>query len=674
DVTAGALRRSLRELLPDYMVPAAFVTLTELPLTPNGKVDRKALPAPERRGAEEGSPAPRTPVEEILAGIWADLLGVERVGADDNFFDLGGHSLLATRVMSRVREAFGVEVPLRALFEAPTVAELAARIRQEGRGPAAPLVSVSREGDLPLSFAQQRLWFLHRLAPDNPFYNVYSALRLSGPLDVEALQSAFREIVRRHETLRTSFRLAGGRPVQAIDPRPSFQVSLVALDALAEEILQAELTRLSSAEAQRPFDLSRGPLLRAVLIRQRAREHTLLVNIHHIVSDGWSMGILYRELVTLYDAFTRDEPSPLAELPIQYADFAVWQRDWLRDERLEAQLDYWKHQLAGLSGTLELPCDYPRPAIESFRGGRQTFDVPRALVADLTQLTRRCNATPSMTVLAGFQSLLARSSGQDDIAVGVAIANRTRREIEGLIGFFVNTLVLRSDLSGRPGLGPLLLRVRDTALEAYESQDLPFERLVEELQPERSLGHNPLVQVMFAYQNYPRAAAEVRDLVLSPAQEGWTDTGTAKFDLTLFVYEQGDRLHGMLEYNSELFEAATIRRLLGHFETLLGAAVADPESPLALLPLLAAAERHQLLVEWGGAGGHRGQPPAAPTLHGCFEAQARRSSESPALICEDASLSYGELNRQSNQLARWLRRHGVGPESRVGLCLERSLD
>ncbi|HYX25073.1 MAG TPA: amino acid adenylation domain-containing protein, partial [Thermoanaerobaculia bacterium] len=675
---------ALRRALPEYMVPAAVVALESLPLTVNGKVDRRALsrlaPAAGREGAR--FVAPQGPVEEVLAAIWAEVLGesrVERVGAHDDFFALGGHSLLATQVISRLRDAFGVELPLRSLFEAPTVAAMSARVArlgQEERGSQAPppIVPVPRDAALPLSFAQQRLWFLDRLAPDNPFYNMFNAVRLTGALAGAALRRAFGEIVRRHETLRTTFRLAeDGRPFQAIAPAAGCALPGVDLEALPAERLGEELARLAAEESQRPFDLMQGPLFRAHLVRHGPREHTLLVNLHHVISDGWSMGVLLREVAALYGAFAAGAPSPLPELPIQYADFAVWQRGWLQGERLEAELDYWRRQLDGVPEVLELPLDSPRPPFESFRGGSQAFALPVALVRRLTALARQSGATLSMTMLAGFQALLSRHAGQDDVATGVAIANRTRREVEGLIGFFVNTLVVRGDLSGSPGFGRLLARVRETALAAYAHQDLPFERLVEELQPERALNRNPLIQVMIGYQNFPVTALEVQGLVLSPPGDGQVAAGTAKFDLALFLFEDGDRLHGVLEYSSELFAAATIRRLLGHYENLLAAAVAAPETSLSLLPLLAAAETQQLVREWNDGGSAY---PATASLQELFEAQARSTPDAPALLFAaesgDGAVSYGELNRRANRLAHRLRGLGIGPESLVGLCLERS--
>ena len=682
------LRTALRRTLPEAMVPAEVTVLPSLPLNANGKVDRRAL---AKMAPAAGSPAgslatmvarflaPQGPVEEVLAQIWTQVLGgerrgIERIGTKDDFFTLGGHSLLATQVMSRVREAFGVELPLRAFFEAPTLTALAARIDGERRGEPArpsPILPVPRDRDLPLSFAQQRLWFLDRLAPDNPFYNMFTAVRLAGALDLDALRGAFREIVRRHEALRTTFQPGEHGTVQGIAPPPALDVPLVDLEGLADDVRRRELARLSSDEARRPFDLARGPLVRAALLRIAAREHTLLVNLHHIVSDGWSMGILFHELATLYGAFCQGAPSPLPELPIQYADFAVWQREWLSGERLAAELDYWRRQLAGIPESLELPFDHPRPAVESFRGATETFALPVELARALSALTRRRGATQSMTLLAGFTALLGRFAGSEDVPVGMAIANRTRREVEGLIGLFVNTLVLRTDLSGAPGFARLVGRVRETSLAAYAHQDLPFERLVEELQPERSLSRNPLIQVVCAYQNFPRAEAEVRGLALSLPEEGKVAGGTAKLDLSLFLFEDGDRLTGALEYNSEIFEAASMLRLLRCFENLLAAAVADPEAPVAFLPLLGAAERHQLLHEWNDSATAW---PATSSFQELFLEHVRRAPDAPAVIAGAASLSYADLNRRADGLARALRCRGAGPGSFAGLCVERSAE
>ncbi|HSF38933.1 MAG TPA: condensation domain-containing protein, partial [Thermoanaerobaculia bacterium] len=594
EVAADSLRAALRERLPDYMVPAAFVTLEALPLNPNGKVDRKALPAPEAQSAPETYRAPRTPVEEVVAGIWAELLGVERVGADADFFELGGHSLLATRVASRLREAFGVELPLHDVFEAPRLSDLAARVEAARRAgtPASvpPLRPVPREGDLPLSFAQERLWFIDQLEPGSPLYNVAAALRVSGPLDSGVLARTLGEIVRRHEALRTVFAARAGSPVQVIMPAEPFRLPVVDLSGLPEA--EKPALTLAAEESARPFDLARGPLLRALLLRLGEADHAVLLTMHHIASDGWSMGVLVREVAALYPAFAARRPSPLPALPVQYADFSVWQRSWLHGEVLEQEIDFWRRQLAGLPPLLTLPTDRPRPAVQSYRGAARPVRLTRQMEA----LARQEGATVFMVLLAGFQALLARWSGQDDLAVGSPVAGRNRVETEGLIGFFVNTLVLRGNLSGAPTFRELLGRVRETALAGWLHQDVPFEKLVEELAPERSLAHAPLFQAVLVLQNAPFESLEIESLRLRPVE---VDTTTAKFDLTVGLEESGGELVGTAGYATDLFDAPTIERLLAGFERLLAAAVAGPDLRVEELPLLGPAERQQLL-EWGG--------------------------------------------------------------------------
>ncbi|HLL47981.1 MAG TPA: condensation domain-containing protein, partial [Longimicrobiaceae bacterium] len=485
---AETLRAHLRRHLPEYMVPGAFVHLEGLPLTPNGKVDRRALPAPEESRAAHGYVEPRTPLEEVLAGIWAEVLGVGTVGARDGFFDLGGHSLLAMQVLSRIREAFGVEVPLRALFEDPTVEALAARVealrRVELPAPP-PFAAVEHSGDLPLSFAQERLWFLDRLQPESAFYVVPLALRLTGALHAGALERALGEVVRRHAVLRTVFPERGGAPVQVIAPFAGLALPVEDLSALDGADREAKVRRRASSDARRPFDLAAGPVFRARLLRLGADENVLLVSMHHIVSDGWSMDVLFRELSALYEAYREGRESPLPEPRVQYADFAVWQRRVLRGEALDRQLAYWRERLAGAPALLELPTDRPRPAVQAFRGERERIGFSAALADRLSALARAEGATLHMVVLAAFQLLLSRYGGSDDVVVGTPVAGRTRREVEELIGFFVNTLVLRTDLSGDPGFRALLRRVRDVTLGAYEHQEVPFEKLVEELQPVR---------------------------------------------------------------------------------------------------------------------------------------------------------------------------------------------
>jgi amino acid adenylation domain-containing protein len=672
-VNASELRRFLVERLPEYMLPSAFVTLESLPLTPNGKVDRRALPIPEltRPDLVETYAAPRTPVEELLAEIWAAVLGLDQVGVHDDFFELGGHSLLATRVVSRVRSALQVDLPLQALFEAPTVASLAARIgtdHQELGRMAPPPRPSSREGALPLSFAQQRLWFIDQMDPGRGVYNIPVVLRLSGRLDVAALEQSLAGIVRRHEALRTSFPAVEGQPQQQIATHLKLPLTIVDLPLRSTGEPEAEVRRLATQEAQQPFDLATGPLLRVTLLRLGAEEHVLLLTLHHIVADGWSLSVLFREWGLLYQAFAAGQPSPLAELSIQYADFAVWQRQWLRGDALEAQLSYWRQQLAGAPPILELPTDFPRPPVQSFHGAYQFLSVSPGLTAALKQLSQQEGVTLFMTLLAAFQALLFRYTGQSDIVVGSPIANRNRIEIEGLIGFFANTLVLRCGLSGNPSFRELLGRVRQVALGAYAHQDLPYEKLVEEFQPERSLSHTPFFQVFFALQNAPGSELQLPGVTVSALE---IDPGLVKSDLGLSLTETEQGLAGSLAYSTDLFEPETMARLLGHFRRLLEGIVADPEQRLSHLPLLTDAECQELLVQWNQT---RVEYPRDACVHTLFEAQVARTPEAVALVWEEQFLTYRELNARANQLARYLRELGVGPEVRVGICVERSLE
>ncbi|HEX3556709.1 MAG TPA: amino acid adenylation domain-containing protein [Thermoanaerobaculia bacterium] len=688
--TTPELRGFAGESLPDYMLPAAIVVLDSLPLTTNGKIDRRALAALRPLPAVKAErTAPRTPAEEILAGIWERVLHVDGVGAHDDFFDLGGHSLLATQVVSRLREAFDVELPLRVLFEAPTVAQLAARVeeaRAAGRPAAPPIARVPREEGLPLSFGQQRLWFLAQLEPGSVAYNLPTALRLAGGLDPAALAASLGEVVRRHEALRTVFRLPGSsesgedEPEQVILPALPVPLPLVDLAALPPAPRRAEAGRLAAAEARRPFDLARGPLLRAGLIRLAAAEHVLLLSLHHVVSDGWSMGILVRELTALYGAASQGRPARLPELPVQYADYAAWQRRWLAGEVLEGHLAYWRQALAGVPPLLDLPTDRPRPRVQTFRGDRRTLPFPAELAAAVRELGRAAGLTPFMVLLAALQLLLHRYSGQAVVAVGSPVAGRSRAETEGLIGFFVNTLVLAGDLAGEPGFRALLARVREAALGAYAHQDLPFEKLVEELAPERNLAHAPLFQVLFSFQAAAAAprvaggeaagAAAGDGLALAPLE---ADMAAAKFDLTLAVEEGAHGFAAALEFNTDLFDAVTAGRILAQLRHLLAVAVADPETPVGELPLLGAAQRAQLLSEWNDtAAGSAARSEAC--LHQLFAARARETPDAPAVIAAEGTLTWSELDARASQLASHLRALGVGPEVLVGICMERSLD
>ncbi|HEV7518165.1 MAG TPA: amino acid adenylation domain-containing protein, partial [Thermoanaerobaculia bacterium] len=648
--------------------------------TPNGKVDRQALPAPEWQRAQRSYLAPRTPVEEILAGIWAELLGLPRVGAADHFFDLGGHSLLATRVMSRLRAAFDVEMPLRDLFEAPTLADLAVRVEaalRAGTGrltpPLVPMAPAQRERPLPLSFAQQRLWFIDQLEPGSPLYNIALSLRVSGPLHSAVLALCLGEVVRRHEALRTVFAAPHGAPVQVIQPAVPFVLPVVDLAGLPASRREAPALTLAGEEAGRPFDLTRGPLLRGALLRLTAGDHVAALTMHHIVSDGWSTGILIREVTALYAAFATGKPSPLPELPVQYADFAAWQHSWLHGEILADEIAFWRRQLAGLPPRLELPTDRPRPAVQSFRGAVRPVRLPAELSRQLEALSRRFGVTPFIVLLAGFQTLLARYSGQRDLAVGTPVAGRNQVEIEGAIGFFVNTLVLRGDLTadeaaGEPSFRALLGRVRETALAAHAHQDVPFEKLVQELSPERSLAQTPFFQVMFALQNAPVESLAIDNLRLRPVSGAGT---TAKFDLT-FLLEAGleegnDGLVGTLERATDLFDATTVDRLIRHYERLLTAAAAAPERRLSELPLLSEAERHQAWAEWNDTVDEPAR--AERCLHELFADQVAAAPERAALFFAGEALTYGELDRRADRLAGYLRRHGAGPGTRVGVCL-----
>ncbi|HEX7241395.1 MAG TPA: condensation domain-containing protein, partial [Longimicrobiaceae bacterium] len=667
-IDAVGLRAHLSGRLPEYMVPAAFVVLERLPLTANGKVDRRALPAPERESGG-GHAGPRTAAEEVLSGIWAEVLGVERVGVEEGFFELGGHSLLATQVVSRASRAFGVEVPLRVLFEAPTVAALAERVevlRGSGAAAAPPIERVSRAEPLPLSFAQQRLWLVDRLEPGSAAYNMPFALRLRGSLDAAALRASLDALVRRHETLRTTFEERDAGPVQVIHPPAPVPLPAVDLRGLPEPEREAEA--LAGEEALRPFDMARGPLVRSTLLRLGEADHVLCFTLHHVVSDGWSMDVLVREVSALYGAFRRGGEPRLPELPVQYADFAVWQRAWMTGAVLEEQTGWWRERLAGAPPLLEVPLDRPRAAGQSPRAGRHRFGLSPETSRGLRALSRREGTTLFMTVLAAWQSLLGRYAGEDDVVVGSPIAGRNRRETEGLIGFFVNMLPLRGDLRGDPTGAELLGRVRETALGAYDHQELPFERLVEELGVERSLTHAPVFQVGFALD---RVARDRRLRLGEVAMEPFGGGGdVAKFDLYLVAGDPGEELSGVLAYRAALFDAATIARMAGHLDVLLEAMAAGSGRRLSEMSLLRASERAQLLA------GSRAEPGGHPVacVHELFSAQALRTPGLTAVAGRNGVLTYAELERDANRLARHLRSRGVGAETRVGICLERGVE
>jgi len=683
----GSLREALRGRLPAQLVPASVMIQEALPRTPNGKVDRAALVrlAEPGKATGDGFVPPRGPVEELLAGLFAELLGGDlggQVGAHDDFFALGGHSLLATRVVSRVRAVLGAELPLRAVFEAPTVAGLARRVeavRHAVPDLQEPLVAVPRAGDLPLSFAQQRLWFLHRLDPASAAYHIPAALHLAGRLDAAALERTLQLVTERHEALRTTFTLSGEEPVQRIAAAPDLRLPVVDLAVLPEELRRETADRIAVAEGRRAFDLERGPLLRARLVRLAPEEHILAVCFHHIIADGWSFGVLLREIAALYPPLAAGEvPAPLPPLPVQVADFAVWQRRWLQGDALRSRLAWWEERLAGSEPALNLPTDRPRPARPPERGRTLRFRLGAARTAAVEAVARREGATPFMVLLAAWQAFLQRITGQDDISVGSPIANRNRAETEGLIGYFVNTLVLRARITGSETFRALLAQVRETALGAYDHQDLPFELLVEALRPGRDAGLAPLTQVLFVLQNAiglrrGRPHLELPGLRLALLL---VDIGAPKLDLALALEPDGDELAAALEYPLELFDPPTLERWAGSFDRLLAGALADSDLPLSRLPLLGAAELQQIVAEWNPVPEAEPETPesASPLLHERFAAWAARTPDASAVSFERETLTYRELDRRANQLAHHLVAAGVQPGARVGLWLERSVE
>jgi hypothetical protein len=582
-VTAADMRSFLREKLPEYMVPTQFVLLDALPLTSNGKVDRRALSNLDVKTPEtnEDYVAPRTPVEELLVGIWSEVLDVSRVGIRDNFFDLGGHSLHATQLASRVREVFQKAVPIRLLFESPTIEAMAAFIESErhssGNKVPPPLVPIDRNQPLPLSFAQQRLWFINQLEPESTAYNVPIALRITGALDVTALEHAFNDLIKRHETLRTTFVVKKGRPEQLVSASGKFELRITDLSDLPSSEREKAARRATAEEAQVLFDLSNGPLLRTLLLKLDDEDHVLLLTMHHIVSDAWSMGLLARELTTVYEAHATGSPWQLPELPIQYVDFAHWQRQWLTGDVLEEELAYWRKQLSGELPTLRLPAgEASGPAV----GAGHSFRFSRAQTEGIKSLSRNEGATLFMTLLAALDVVLCCYTGQTDVVIGASVAGRTISEVEPLIGFFVNPLVLRSDLSGDPSFGELLGRVREVTLDAYTHQDVPFDKIVEELRPDRAAAHSPLFQVNFSLDNTPRETIELPGLTFRQFNVGYEST---RFSLLMALSDSDEGLGATLEYDERLFDAETIVRLAEHYQLLLDHVVSQPQASLSEL-------------------------------------------------------------------------------------------
>ncbi|HKX28230.1 MAG TPA: amino acid adenylation domain-containing protein, partial [Blastocatellia bacterium] len=673
EVTESILKSHLREQLPEYMVPPAVVLLGALPLTRNGKVDKSALPEPERVAApaESRDDHYRDAYEAMISGIWAEVLKVTHVDRDDNFFEIGGHSLLATQVISRIREVFGVKIGVRTIFEEPQLEGLARRIEKALRAgekeEASPLIRASREGALPLSFAQQRLWFIEQLEPGQATYNIPAAVRLEGRLEIEILERVINEILRRHEVLRTRIRAEEGIPRQVIEDWTPRSLEVEDLTNRSPQEGEDEIRRAARAEAATGFDLSRGPLLKVKILKLEDELHVALFTMHHIVSDAWSMGILIREIGTLYRAYRAGAESPLDELEVQYADYAVWQRAYMTGARLGREVEYWTSQLKN-QAVLALPADHSRPAAPSHRGGREKIELPPALSAELKRFSQREGATLFMTLMAAFKTLLMRYSGEEDVSIGTAIANRTRREIEGVIGFFVNTLVLRTHLGGNPSFRELVRREREAALGAYAHQEVPFEKLVEEINPERDLSRSPLFQVMMLLENAGRQELEIQGLKLSGLGE---ETGAPKFDLTLALTEGREFITGHLEYDRDLYDRESIRRMTRHYERVVAEVLRDAEQRIREIELMSEAEKSQVLVEWSQTESSNQELPPA---HEMIRLQAARCADAIAVESERGNLSYRELNRRANQVGNYLRRKGIGREDLVGVCADRSLE
>jgi len=667
-----ALRQSLRQKLPDYMVPSAFTIMDSFPVTPSGKVNRRALPVPESVQTGDKYVAPVTPEEELIANIWSDVLHKDKIGIHDSFFDLGGHSLLATQVISRLQSAFEMTIPLKYLFEYPTIAELARQItilqKQGSAAEAPPLVPVSRDQELPLSYAQQRLWFLDQLQPGSWFNNIPAAIRLRGRLNTDILERCFNQMIERHETLRTTFDDREGKPIQVIREPYAYKPEIIDLSAYPENEREQIIGKLAQQDAREPFDLKNGPLFRSKLLRVNDEEYILLFSMHHIISDGWSMGIFVSEIAALYSALLEEREANLPELKIQYADYAYWQQNWLKDQALEKEMEYWRQHIGMNPPTLQLPLDFPRPAVQTFNGKTLSIDIPPEIVSKLKELSRQESVTLFMTMLAAFQTLLFRYSGQDEILVGSPIANRTRQELEHIIGFFVNNIVIKSDFTERPDFTELLRQIREHTLGAYAHQDVPFEKIVDELQKERDLSRSPIFQVMFVMQNLPESRFDLPGLTMEGMEE---EAGSAKFDLSLVAMESGDRMRLDFEFNTDLFKDSTIRRMQRHFINLLDSITQDPEQRVDLISYLSESELNTLLFEWNKT--------AAPfdselCVREKFEQWAQKQPGRTAVEHNDKVLSYKELNDKANQLAHYLRKTGISADDLVGICLERSLE
>ncbi|CAJ9802827.1 syringomycin synthetase [Burkholderia pseudomallei] len=668
DADVAALRAQAAQHLPSYMVPSAYVRLDAWPLTPNGKLDRRALPAPaDDAYARAEYEAPQGAKEEALAAIWRELLHVERVSRHDNFFELGGHSLLAVQLVSRLRQALSVEVALGTVFDAPVLSALAERLEAENTAVLPPIPLAPRDGRIALSLAQQRLWFLTQLEGVSEAYHMSGAVRLDGPLNREVLQRALNRIVMRHEALRTCFVREEGEPIQVIQPHADLTVSYH--DLREAEQSEQRAKDLSQAHASAPFDLSRDLPVRVLLLQLADEAHVVQVVMHHIASDGWSVGVFLQELSALYGSFIAEQGDPLAPLPLQYADYAAWQRRWLASGQLEKQGAFWQTNLSGAPTLLELPTDRPRPPKQSHAGASVEVKLGAALSERVKRLSQRHGVTPYMTLLSSWAAVLSRLSGQEEVVIGSPVAGRNRTEVEALIGFFVNTLALRLDLSSEPTVGELLKRTKAQVLSAQAHQDLPFDQVVERVKPPRSTAHPPLFQVMFVWQNMPAGELTIPGLTIRAVE---TPLQTAQFELTLSLREAGDDIVGHLNYASALFDESTVRRYVTYWRRLLEGMTAGPANvSVARLPLLDEAERKQVVYAWNAT---ERDYPIEQCIHQLFEAQVDRKPEAIALTFDGRRLSYAELNARANRLAHYLQGRGVGPDRLVALCAERGIE
>jgi amino acid adenylation domain-containing protein len=679
-IEVDEIRKFLQQQLPEYMIPNIFWVLDKFPVTPHGKIDKRNLPLPKITAGNKTIIKPSNPQEEVLVKIWQEVLQLETFSVTDNFLELGGHSLLATQIISRIREAFGLELPLDSIFKSPTIRELSQIVARSTDIDDRSLTilpiprrdtAIEERINIPPSFSQERLWFLNQLEGNGATYNISTTLRLTGKLDLDALRRSIFTIVERHEILRTNF-VAGEDTAnscrQIIRANSSIDFPLIDLQPLARFEKTKQIEKTVRESSRYGFNLADEPLLRIELLRLREENHLLVLTIHHIISDGWSMGIFLEELVTLYRAYSLGEDSPLPELPIQYSDFAIWQKQHFPQTVFDTQLDYWREKLAGLPPLLELPTDKPRPPKQTFAGNSLSFELSSESTQQLKQIGRESGVTLYTILLAALAILLSRYSHQTDIPIGTAIANRTRKEVESLIGFFVNTLVLRLDVDENLQFQELIELARQVTLEGCANQDVPFEKVVEELQPERSLSYHPLFQVMFVWQNTPRRKWKSSELKID---EQPINTGTAKFDLTLSLEEKDGCIAGFWEYNTDLFEIDTIARMMGHFRTLLGTIASNPRQKIADLSLISPRESQQLLQEWNQT---TTDYPRDKSIHQLFESQAAATPDTVALVWEDRQLTYRELNEKANRLARYLRSLGVKPDVLVGICLERSFN